>query len=331
MASIYSGKRIARSNKTGCRSAFLSPRGRRARTPAKALMRLAQSNLGRRRPGADRRELGKSRPADPVGLLRDSTSSVVFALRATICRGRSSRASCGPRCARRGFARRGEPDFCVRAPRFCPGDGPTRRRCPWTDERVEQLKQHWLEGKSASQIASLLGHGLTRNAVIGKVHRLGLAGRAKSPNSGSLRPRRAAPAAVAHRAALPRAVQAAPRMTRGATALALAPEELAEMEPEVMESVVLPMSLRVTIVDLKESMCRWPLGDPATSDFRYCGSAHGVGPLLRLPLRARLSASPGSAARTRPHAPHRAALTGARPGPSLAKPLRPAYAPGARG
>ena len=56
----------------------------------------------------------------------------------------------------------------------------------WTDERIEQLKQHWMEGKSASQIASLLGNGLTRNAVIGKVHRLGLAGRAKSPGSGQL-------------------------------------------------------------------------------------------------------------------------------------------------
>ena len=50
----------------------------------------------------------------------------------------------------------------------------------WTDEIIEQLKQHWSEGKSASQIASLLGNGLTRNAVIGKVHRLGLSGRAKT-------------------------------------------------------------------------------------------------------------------------------------------------------
>ena len=47
----------------------------------------------------------------------------------------------------------------------------------WTDERVEQLKQLWAEGLSASQIARQLG-GVTRNAVIGKVHRLGLAGRA---------------------------------------------------------------------------------------------------------------------------------------------------------
>ena len=60
----------------------------------------------------------------------------------------------------------------------------------WTDEIVEQLKQHWMDGKSASQIASLLGNGVTRNAVIGKVHRLGLAGRAKSPSANVPRPRR---------------------------------------------------------------------------------------------------------------------------------------------
>ena len=140
----------------------------------------------------------------------------------------------------------------------------------WTDERVEQLRQHWLEGKSASQIAGLLGHGMTRNAVIGKVHRLGLAGRAKSPSSAPPRPRPAAGAA--HRPAAPR-LPAAARMVRGATALALAPQPLAEPAPQTFaESVVVPMSLRVTIVELKEAMCRWPLGDPASPDFRYCGS-----------------------------------------------------------
>src|ERR1700710_339430 len=49
----------------------------------------------------------------------------------------------------------------------------------WTDERVELLKKLWLEGLSASQIAGILGEGETRNAVIGKVHRLKLSGRAK--------------------------------------------------------------------------------------------------------------------------------------------------------
>jgi GcrA cell cycle regulator len=148
----------------------------------------------------------------------------------------------------------------------------------WTDERIDQLKQHWMEGKSASQIAGLLGNGVTRNAVIGKVHRLGLAGRAKSPSSGLSRPRRSAPSSTAHRAAAPRMASAAPRMMRGATALALAPDALLDAEPEAFESVVVPMSLRVTIIDLKEAMCRWPLGDPASSEFRYCGSHAPSGP-----------------------------------------------------
>jgi GcrA cell cycle regulator len=147
----------------------------------------------------------------------------------------------------------------------------------WTDEKVERLKQHWMEGRSASQIASLLGDGLTRNAVIGKVHRLGLAGRAKSPSVGVARPRRPAPPPAAQRAAARRLAAPAPRMTRGATALALAPEALSEAE-QVFESVVVPMSLRVTIVELKEAMCRWPLGDPASSEFRYCGSPAASGP-----------------------------------------------------
>jgi len=147
----------------------------------------------------------------------------------------------------------------------------------WTDEVVEQLKQHWIDGKSASQIAGLLGNGVTRNAVIGKVHRLGLAGRAKTPSASVPRPRRVAPP-PAHRIAGPRLGSPAPRILRGATALALAPQTLPELEQPDFESVVVPMSLRVTIVELKESMCRWPLGDPATSEFRYCGSHTASGP-----------------------------------------------------
>jgi len=147
----------------------------------------------------------------------------------------------------------------------------------WTDEIVEQLKQHWIDGKSASQIAGLLGNGVTRNAVIGKVHRLGLAGRAKTPSATVSRPRRVAPPS-AHRMAGPRLSSHAPRVVHGATALALAPETLHELEQPEFESVVVPMSVRVTIVELKESMCRWPLGDPATSEFRYCGSPTTSGP-----------------------------------------------------
>ncbi len=148
----------------------------------------------------------------------------------------------------------------------------------WTDERVELLRQHWTEGKSASQIATLLGHGLTRNAIIGKVHRLGLAGRAKSPSSAPSRPRAPSPQPGAHRTAPARSPTIAQRAVRGATALAIAPLTETEAEPEAYESVVLPMSLRVTIVELKEAMCRWPLGDPSSPDFRYCGSPVAGGP-----------------------------------------------------
>jgi GcrA cell cycle regulator len=149
----------------------------------------------------------------------------------------------------------------------------------WTDERVESLRQHWAEGKSASQIAALLGHGLTRNAVIGKVHRLGLAGRAKSPGPSAPRPRPPS-SAPAHRIAAPRApmIGVVPRVVRGANALALAPETLLDAQPRILESVVLPMSPRVTIVELREAMCRWPLGDPTSPEFRYCGAPSSSGP-----------------------------------------------------
>src|ERR1700730_9376039 len=95
----------------------------------------------------------------------------------------------------------------------------------WTDEIVEQLKQHWIDGKSASQIANLLGNGVTRNAVIGKVHRLGLAGRSRPRTPSAPRPRPLAPPPM-HRVASPRLSAPAPRMMRGSTAFALAPEAL---------------------------------------------------------------------------------------------------------
>jgi len=60
----------------------------------------------------------------------------------------------------------------------------------WTEERVELLKKYWNEGLSASQIAGRLGYGVTRNAVIGKVHRLGLSGRVTPQRAVGPRPRK---------------------------------------------------------------------------------------------------------------------------------------------
>jgi GcrA cell cycle regulator len=152
----------------------------------------------------------------------------------------------------------------------------------WTDERVELLRQLWLDGKSASQISAALGAGLTRNAVIGKVHRLGLAGRVKTSSPSS-----SASSSVPRGPSNPRRVSPRPpsgggrmRVVRGNTALAMLSDTELDARPlRLDEDVVVPMSLRVTIVELKEEMCRWPLGDPTTAEFRYCGAhAPGVGP-----------------------------------------------------
>jgi GcrA cell cycle regulator len=129
----------------------------------------------------------------------------------------------------------------------------------WTDERVELLKKLWSDGLSASQIAAELG-GITRNAVIGKVHRLGLSGRAKSSSSGASRPRKARSAGHMLRVSRP--------SMRGNTALAY--EHDFEPEPELIDNII-PIGQRRTILELTEETCRWPIGDPGSPDFFFCG------------------------------------------------------------
>jgi GcrA cell cycle regulator len=131
----------------------------------------------------------------------------------------------------------------------------------WTDERVELLKKLWSDGLSASQIAAELG-GITRNAVIGKVHRLGLSGRAKSTSSASPRPRKAR--APSHMLRIGRAA------IRGNTALAHAYEMEAEAEPELIDNII-PIGQRRTLLELNEQTCRWPVGDPGSTEFFFCG------------------------------------------------------------
>jgi GcrA cell cycle regulator len=134
----------------------------------------------------------------------------------------------------------------------------------WTDERVELLKKLWADGLSASQIAGELG-GITRNAVIGKVHRLGLSGRAKAPSSAMARPRKMRAPSAALRMARP--------AVRGNTALARAMpayELDMEPEPEFRENII-PIGQRCTLLELSDSKCRWPIGDPGTPEFFFCG------------------------------------------------------------
>jgi GcrA cell cycle regulator len=145
----------------------------------------------------------------------------------------------------------------------------------WTDERVELLKKLWGEGLSASQIAARLGQGITRNAVIGKVHRLNLSGRAQPPRSTVPRaPRK--PREPSH----PGRTTGMPSMpTAGNTALRpmmraeMQPRPVALPEPEPVRLVDLPKGGRVTILHLSDKTCKWPIGDPGNEDFCFCG--HG--------------------------------------------------------
>ncbi|MBX9863485.1 MAG: GcrA cell cycle regulator [Hyphomicrobium sp.] len=136
----------------------------------------------------------------------------------------------------------------------------------WNDERVDLLKKLWSEGLSASQIAGRLG-GVTRNAVIGKVHRLGLSGRATTSRMKSHRPRaRAATAAGARR------MQQKTRFAQqGNPALRALYQPEAEPYTPQAEELVIPMKERRSIQTLTECSCRWPIGDPQASDFHFCG------------------------------------------------------------
>jgi GcrA cell cycle regulator len=132
----------------------------------------------------------------------------------------------------------------------------------WTDERVELLKKLWAEGLSASQIAAQLG-GVTRNAVIGKVHRLNLSGRAK-PTSSTPRPRKPrSPSPQRH----------SRTYVSGNTALKVhaQPQPRRATAAMPIEDLVVPISLKVSLLALTDQMCKWPIGDPSAEDFHFCG------------------------------------------------------------
>ena len=149
----------------------------------------------------------------------------------------------------------------------------------WTDERVETLKKMWSEGQSASQIAKELG-GVTRNAVIGKVHRLGLSNRAgASAPAPEKKPAKAAPAAAKPKKATKPEdkvveVTVTPRKPIVPAGQPLPPQPSAnEISPEALATVreVEKTAKKIGLMDLTERTCKWPIGDPATEDFWFCG------------------------------------------------------------
>ena len=124
----------------------------------------------------------------------------------------------------------------------------------WTDERVETLKKLWLDGLSASQIAKQLG-GVTRNAVIGKVHRLGLSGRATPSH----------PSRTTFKAPRP------PRPITVQTPRTRSLEPRPHHVPAVRAAPYVELPGTATVLTLGAHMCKWPIGDPTSQDFTFCG------------------------------------------------------------
>lgn len=157
----------------------------------------------------------------------------------------------------------------------------------WTDERVELLKKMWGEGQSASQIAKELG-GVTRNAVIGKVHRLGLSNRAttaakpdakakaapKTEPKPKATPRSSEPAAKADALMEPAPKPLPARKQIIPAGQPLPPQPSAnEISPEALAKVsaIEKKAKKLSLMELTERTCKWPVGDPATEDFWFCG------------------------------------------------------------
>lgn len=128
----------------------------------------------------------------------------------------------------------------------------------WTPLLTEQLKALWSEGKSAGEIARSLKGDFSRNAVIGKVHRLGLAGRATA----------AAP--VVRKPASP----SKPRPTYIVTGAGFGTSVI-EKPPGHVPLVTIPERDEppgcCTILTIRNGLCRWPVGDPNEPSFTLCG------------------------------------------------------------
>ena len=161
----------------------------------------------------------------------------------------------------------------------------------WTDDRVEVLKKLWVEGQSASQIAKELG-GVTRNAVIGKVHRLGLSNRATSSSSSKSDTKSktsvksvsdtkrvsnktsTSKVTSANSPSEPRSNVTSLRRQIIPAGQPLPPQPSAnEISPEALARVseIEKKAKKISLLELTERTCKWPVGDPATEEFWFCG------------------------------------------------------------
>ncbi len=166
----------------------------------------------------------------------------------------------------------------------------------WNDERVAILKKMWLDGNSASEIAKELGN-ITRNAVIGKVHRLGLSNRDANISKSGATPTKAIKSAKRGRP--PKVNQepkkrGRPQKPKGPTDLRekindadqsigsstnskLSHESNLEVVSDLSEETIKNLlkvemkSKKISLMELTERTCKWPIGDPATDTFWFCG------------------------------------------------------------
>ena len=130
----------------------------------------------------------------------------------------------------------------------------------WTPDLIKELKRLWNKGLTTVEIGNRIG--MSKNAVVGKAHRLGLEGR---------------PSPIKRDKKKEATVVRAPKKTVEApkqkvTQSILPPEPVFEVEPIVEKAVPKKKKRKgVQLVDLKPNSCRWPEGDPKDPDFCFCG------------------------------------------------------------
>ena len=176
----------------------------------------------------------------------------------------------------------------------------------WTEERIERLKKMWADGATASQIADELG-GVSRNAVIGKAHRLGLEQRPSPVKAGEEKEGKKSAAAAASPKPAPKAEAAkpapaaAPATPHPGRAQRLSPQELqyrsigpggfVRQGPGEQQAPIPPAPPRrlvpakpspevadkTSLLDLNDRICKWPIGHPGEPDFYFCGEPANPG------------------------------------------------------
>ena len=177
----------------------------------------------------------------------------------------------------------------------------------WTDERIDRLKSLWSNGMTASQIADELG-GVSRNAVIGKAHRLGLQSRPSpvKPNEPVPAPAARAPIPQVEPAAAPSTPASEDSEPAAASAgpapaavpqppqpqiRSIGPGGFLRQGPGDQQSPIPPAPPRrlvpakpsaevadkTSLLDLNEKICKWPLGHPGETDFHFCGRPSNPG------------------------------------------------------